>query len=150
MKVVVDNNTGEIIKELSDSDIILNRAVYKNLKDSKVIKYKDFITFNMLNLTKLYVLLSRTERDIFLGLLQFLEFGDNHISTGKGKLDKNIIALNVGYKIRTLNSVLRELHKKNCIYIADDDIYINPFIAVKGMRTKKSTIDYFRGTIFDE
>ncbi len=53
MKVVVDSETGEVLRELNDYDRILSNSVYKNLKNSKSIKFNDFITFNSSARTRL-------------------------------------------------------------------------------------------------
>lgn len=150
MKVVVDSETGEVLRELSDYDRILSNSVYKNLKNSKSIKFNDFITFNMLSLPKVYTLLTPTERDVLFGLSQFMQFGSNEVKTGK-KFSRKVAAEHIGYTQKTVGKAIKGLLEKDVLYLDEKQkLYINPFILVKGRRTKNDIIEHFKGSIFDE
>ena len=147
-RVVVDTETGEILSELTKEDRIVKKKSYQYLKSNVKVQFDNFLLINQENLIKMNEFLTPNEFRYFFILLAYAQFGGRPLGSIQKAISYKEIAEDLGMHEVTLYRNIKNLQRKGLVIRQGDAIYINPYVAVKGMRVDKNTLDMFNNEIW--
>lgn len=147
-RVVVDRKTGEILAEFSKGDRIFKKKSYQFLKNNVKVEYSNFLLLNQENLIKMSEFLSTNEFRYFFILLAYAQYGGRPLGSIRKAINYREIAKDLGLHGTTLYRNILSLEDKGLVKRMGDEIFINPYVAVKGMRVDKSIMEMFDNTIW--
>lgn len=147
-RVIVDKNTGEIIGEMATGDKILKKKSYQFLRNNLKVNYNNFLLLNQESLIKMNEFLTGNEFRYFFMLLAYVQYAGRPLGSARKPMAMKELAKDLEISNSTLYRNLTSLEEKGLVKKIDNEIYINPYIAVKGTRVDKEILEMFKDTIW--
>lgn len=149
-RIIIDEETGEIIGELLKGDRIMRKNSIEHLNNKEKIEMEDFVKYNSGLTAKLNSYkLSSAEILIFLMLAENIKYKSQIAKHKNGKMiTRDDLVDMLGFTYQTVKTSISKLIKCGLIVEAKTQFgrvfIINPYVVIKGNEVDKFSAELFK------